>query len=336
MNKQYRNTWWVAVVLAAGAGCKVGSSVSSTLPGSSSSSSSGGDSSGDSSSAGGTPSCDTPNDHCLQPDDVLVSEEFKSGYVSAQLGKQTAPPNSSGEATFMLLGNGETKTSRVAYRSHRPTPAEIVVGALIATHDSTDDGVYRAPRDRQEAMNNNWFVARIVSVDPLPQGHVIVSGGYKVSVDALRIVDGDTGPRITAPGAEDAQFVKPEHWLLADGPLPANSYVSAHLAYAIKAPSAATGNEGEFLITHNGERKWSKHAWRTRPATAADVKLGAHVVVFDTTDDSVYRGPKSRNETLSGNWFIAKVTDTSEMFKGVVTVSGGYRAVVKDLRVPIK
>lgn len=333
VKKQYWNAWWVAIVLAAGAGCKIGTgaSASSTLPGGSSSSS------GDMGGGGdpGAPSCETPADHCLQPDDVLVSEELKSGYVSAQVGKQTAPPNSAGEATYMILADGSTRTSRVAYRSHRATPQEIAVGALVAVHDVVHDGVYIAPRSRQEAMNNAWFVARIVSTDPVPQGRVMVSGGYTVAVDALRIVDGDTGPRLSTPGAEDAQFVKPEHWFVADGPLPADGYVTAYTAFAIQAPSPATRGEGEFFFTQTGERKWSKHAWRTRPATPGDIKLGAHVVVYDAVDNGVYRGPASRLETINGSWFIAKVTDTSEAFKGVVTVSGGYRVQIASLRVPL-
>ena len=57
------------------------------------------------------------------------------------------------------------------------------------------------------------------------------------------------------------------------------------------------------------------------------------VAVFDASNDNVYRGPETRIETLTGAWFIAKVTDTSEAFEGVVTVSRGYRAAVPGLRV---
>lgn len=324
----------VLTLLAAGSGCKVGGTTSLTTP-------SGGGGGGDTTTTQGgttTASCETPQDHCLLPDDVLVSEPFKSGYVTALLGKQTAPPNSAGEATFMLLGDGSTKTSRVAYRSRRAAPADLAVGVLVAVHDATNgDGLYRSPMTRQEAMTHNWFVARIVSVDPVPQGHVLVSGGYGVLVDALRVVEGDEGPRIPTPGPEDAMFVKPDHWFVSNTELPNDGYATAHLAVAIQPPSEQTRHEGDFLLLNTGERKWFKHAWHSRAATPADIKLGAHVVVYDATrGDGVYRAPTKRVEALNGNWFIAKVTDTSESFKGVVTVSGGYRAATDGLRVLVK
>ncbi|HVK88887.1 MAG TPA: hypothetical protein VM513_32430 [Kofleriaceae bacterium] len=336
MKKLFMYTWWVAIVLAAGTACKLNTGASgSTFPDGSGGATASGAGAGGAASAGAA-SCDTPADHCLRPDDVLVSEPFASNYVAAHVGKQTAPPNSAGEATYMILADGSTKTSRVAYRSHRAAPAEIAVGALVAVHDATENNVYRAPANRQEATSNSWFVARIVSVDPVPQGHVIVSGGYTVALDALRIIDGDTGPRINAPGAEDAAFIKPDHWIVSTDPLPSQSYIGARLALAIQPPSPATRNEGEFLITGTGEVVWHKHAWRSRPAAPADVKLGAHVLVFDSTTDNVYRAPTSRTEAITGSWFIAKVTDTSEAFKGVVTVAGSYRAEVNGLRVLVK
>jgi hypothetical protein len=33
------------------------------------------------------------------------------------------------------------------------------------------------------------------------------------------------------------------------------------------------------------------------------------------------------------NWFMAKITDISDLYKGYVTVSGGYKVNPKNLRV---
>lgn len=331
MKKLFVNAWSVVIVLAAAAGCKVSSGLSSsTMPGS------GSDHSEHASSSGApAPSCATPHDHCLEPDDVLVSDPFESAYVDAWVGKQTAPPNSAGEATYMILSDGSTRTSRTAYRSRRAAPNEIAVGALVAVLNASENDIYRAPQDRQQAMGTPWFVARVVSLDPLPE-HVVVSGGYKAAPDAIRIIDGDDGPRLTVPGAEDASFIKPEHWLVGTDPLPNDSYITVRLAFAVQPPSPQTRDEGDFFITGSGERLWTKHAWKTRPATEADIKLGAHVAVFDGSSDNVYRGPSSRIEALAGTYFIAKVTDTSELFKGVVTVAGNYRAQLSGLRVLVR
>ena len=332
-----KHAWRAGMLLAiVSTGCKAGGGISTPFSGGGGSTSSGDSSGGTGDTGAGAPSCANPADHCLEAGDLLVSEPFEQGYVSAHVGKQTAPPNAAGEATFMMLGDGSTKTSRVAYKSHRAAPQEIVIGTLVAAFDhSGSNNVYTAPTSRQDVMQGAWFVARIVSVDPVAQGHVVVSNGYKVSTDNLRVVEGDDGPRLQAPGAEDATFVKPEHWMVGDSALPATGYTATHLALAIQPPSDKTRNEGEFLITQTGARKWTKNAWRTRAATAGDVKVGAYVFAFDASgSDNVYRAPQDRIEALNGNWFVAKVTDTGEAFKGVVTVSGGYRVAIKGLRVP--
>ncbi|HVK72495.1 MAG TPA: hypothetical protein VM734_04220 [Kofleriaceae bacterium] len=338
--KQLKNMRWAGLVLTLATGaaaCKVAGVASTSTMNTGGGGSTVGEG-GDPGGGAGAPSCPTPADHCLEADDLLVGDAFQSGYVSAQVGKQTAPPNPAGEATFMILADGGTRTSRTSYRTHKAAPEELAVGALVAALDATgNDNVYRAPTSREDATRTSWFVSRIVSVDSAAQGHVIVSGGYLVALDALRIVDGDASPRLTVGGAEDAAFIKPDHWFVSDAPLPDRGYITVRTAVAIQAPSAATKHEGEYLITQNGERLWSRHAWRTRPATSADIKLGAHVIALDATGpDNVYRAPQSRVDALQTNWFAAKITDTSEAFKGVVTLAGDYRAAVSSLRVVVK
>lgn len=328
---KYMFSGWLVAALAAAGGCKAAGGVGA------------GSSTGEGQLAGtgggSTPvaSCDTPEDHCLLPEELLVGDSaFSTGYVVTQVGTQTAAPNSAGEAAYFIVADGSTKTTKYSFRSHRATPAEVQLGALVAALDHADNGIYRTPRTRQEATSANWFVARIVSVDPVAHGHVVVSGGYKVAVDALRIVDGDNSPRLATPGPEDKWFVKPEHWLVGSEALPESGYQTVRLAVAIAPPSPATKGEGDFYITSDGARLWSKHAWRTRVATPADLKLGALVIALDQADDSVYRAPTSRDEALSSNWFAAKITDTSELFKGVVTLAGNYRTNVEGLRVPVR
>lgn len=291
---------------------------------------------GDGAATGG-PGCARPDDHCLEPGELLVAEQpFESGYTTVRVGTAAGAPSSSGEASY-TLADGETVTTRTAYKTHRATPDELVVGALVAAPDLVGDGnVYRAPNDRQEATGS-WFVARIVSVDPVAQGHVLLSGGYAASVDALRRVEGDPSTTVATPGAEDAMFLKPEHWFVGDAEVPATGYLTVLPAIQLEAPSAKTNGEGRFLVTQTGQDRWARHAWKSRAATQADVKKGAVVIVADLIGDgNVYRAPTSRAEALQSGWFAGKITDTTELHKGVVTVAGDYRVQVDGLRVPVQ
>lgn len=286
----------------------------------------------------GEAACARPEDHCLEPGEVLVADApFESGWVRAELATAAGAPDASGETPYTMAADGATVTKRYAFPTHRAAGDEVVVGALVAALDVADDeGVYRAPRTRAEATGR-WFVSRIVSVDPVDQGHVIVSGGYLVATDALRRVDGDTSPTLATSSEEDHWFVKPEHWFFGGSDLPDGGYVTCYLAYAIEEPSPRTRGEGRFLLTASGEERWSSHAWRTRVATAADLQPGTRVIAFDVAgSDGVYRPPASRVEAVSGRWFLAEVTDTAEAYKGVVTLAGQYRTAVEGLRVVVK
>jgi hypothetical protein len=202
--------------------------------------------------------------------------------------------------------------------------------------DFQDGALYRAPKSRQQATTTTWFLARIVNVDGLAQGEVQVSGGYRVARNALRAVDGDTSPRLAATGPEDKYYVKPDYWLVSTSKLPESGYISADLALAVKAPSPQTGGEGQFLKLGSGELVWTKYAWRQRLATPADMKVGSFVIALDFQEGSVYTPPTSREKALNTNWFIAKITDAGQAYKGVVTLAGQYPTKIDGARVIAK
>ena len=109
------------------------------------------------------------------------------------------------------------------------------------------------------------------------------------------------------------------------------------LAKVVTAPTAATKYEGQFMQVHDGKEIWTKNYWKTRIATRADIKLGAVVIMFEgNSRDNVYQAPANKKEARNEAWFMAKITDTSDMYKGYVMVSGGYRVAVDNLRVAIK
>jgi hypothetical protein len=285
----------------------------------------------------GGPSCEYPDNHCLDGEVLFVGDKaWERSYVYVQAAKMTGQPNASGEASFLVLKDGGEVTTPHFYRTYRADPTQLRVGQMvIMLHARDRDRSYRGPKDKEEAQGSNWWMARIISVAPVAQaGRVIVSGGYEIQVDAIRLIEGDEQEAIAVGGAEDAHFLKQDHWIISNDALPAKGYKYAQIGAPIQAPSAQTKGDGHFINLKDGHSTWTKNAWRTRPATEADIQLGTHVFMLHARDrDRSYRAPKDRAEALSGNWWMAKVTDNSELYKGVVTVAGQYRIQLDGVRV---
>ena len=105
----------------------------------------------------------------------------------------------------------------------------------------------------------------------------------------------------------------------------------------MKTPATAqTKNEAEFLTVRDGEEIWTKYYYKTRIAAKPELKLGLEVFVFDMNDNDIYRAPENKDEAIGNNWFMAKITDMSDMYKGYVTVSGGYKVKFDNIRVAVK
>lgn len=111
-------------------------------------------------------------------------------------------------------------------------------------------------------------------------------------------------------------------------------YVKA--AKVITPPSSKTKNEGQYMIISDGEEIWTKYFWKTRIASEKELKIGLVVIAFERADDGVYYAPEDKSEALSDNWFMAKITDLSDKHKGYVTVSGGYKINLENMRIAVK
>lgn len=284
----------------------------------------------------GGPSCQHADNHCLDPDVMFVGKKaWQKRYVYVEAAKMTAEPDASGEAKFLVLKDGAETSSPHFYRTYRPDPSQLQVGQMVVMLHAKSGKVYRAPKDKEDALGKRWWLTRIISLAPLAQaGEVIVAGGYKVRAEALRLIEGDEKETVVVKGTEDAHFLTPEHWLISKNKLPNKGYKYATIAAAIQPPSAQTKGDGHFVDLNDGHSVWTKNNWRTRPATKQDIKLGKHVFVLHAKDqDGNYRAPRSRSEALSKRWWIAKVTDDSELYKNSVTIAGKYRANLDGLRV---
>jgi len=142
-----------------------------------------------------------------------------------------------------------------------------------------------------------------------------------------------------APGADgsDAHYIQPDDYFVDKDAFVGKTWMYVRLAKVVTSPTAATKYEGQFMQVHDGKEIWTKNYWKTRIATRADIKLGAVVIMFEgNSRDNVYQAPANKKEARNEAWFMAKITDTSDMYKGYVMVSGGYRVAVDNLRVAIK
>lgn len=137
------------------------------------------------------------------------------------------------------------------------------------------------------------------------------------------------------PG-EDRHYIQADDYFISDKPLQGHEWIYVQLSKLTAAPSAATKDEAEFFKVTDGNKLWTRYFWHSRLATSADIKLGAQVIMFEGNNrGDVYDAPAEKAAARRDAWFMARVTDVSDTYKGFITVSGGYKASLENLRVPV-
>ena len=135
---------------------------------------------------------------------------------------------------------------------------------------------------------------------------------------------------------DDAHFIQDDDYFVAKEPYK-QGWIYVELAKMIQPAKPETKNEAQFMTVSQGEEFWTKYFWKTRIATVADCKVGTVVICFnDNVKDDVYWAPENKDSARSGSWFMAKITDMSDLYKGYLTVSGGYKVDKDNIRVTIK
>ncbi|MFB5652762.1 hypothetical protein ACE5IS_19135 [Leptospira wolffii] len=133
---------------------------------------------------------------------------------------------------------------------------------------------------------------------------------------------------------EDAHYIQPDDFFVSREEYKDQTYINVYIAKELTPASPTkTKGEGEFLQVTDGKKLWTKNFYLTRIATDKDLKIGTNVIMFDMGTEDGYRPPQSKDEARTGNWFLAKITDVSDMFKGIITVSGGYKIQKEAVRV---
>lgn len=133
---------------------------------------------------------------------------------------------------------------------------------------------------------------------------------------------------------DDEHFIQKDDYFVSKRALEKSSYVYVTLCKMVTEASPRSKGEAEFFKVADGSNFWSKFYYQSTIAQDGDIKLGTHVIIFEGRRDAgVYQAPETKEEARGHAWFLAKVTDVSDMFRGYVTVSGNYKVSLKDLRI---
>lgn len=136
--------------------------------------------------------------------------------------------------------------------------------------------------------------------------------------------------------AEDEHYLEDDHFFISKEKL-TGAWMNVTLATMDTPASPETKNEAKFLTVRDGEEIWTKFYWKTRVLQKNEIKKGLEVIAFEgRSEDDAYCIPENKEEALGGPWFMAKITDLSDMYKGYVTVSGGYKVKLDNMRVAVK
>jgi len=134
----------------------------------------------------------------------------------------------------------------------------------------------------------------------------------------------------------DEHFIDADVVFISKDPFKGSGWIYVQTAKVVTPPSSNTKNEGEYMIISSGEQIWTKNSWKTRIAREKELKIGLVVIAFENNQDGVYSVPENKADALSHNWFMAKITDMSDKYRGYVTVSGGYHISLENMRVSVK
>jgi hypothetical protein len=295
-------------------------------------------STGGATAGGVSAACHAANNHCLDEDVVFTATRGYAGRtLSVEPSKVVRSAAGGGEGEYMSLRSGENRVTEHAFVTRPVAHGELAVGQLAAVinrYRTRGGVVYRHPESRDEAQGRDWWIGRIASIPTVEGGEVIFAGGRRVESGAIRLVVGDDMPALQTVGAEDAHYLRDDHWIVSNQPLPKGRTGHAQVAVAIQPPAA--GRDGQFFELVTGTVLWSGNAWRTRVATEADLTVGTYVFAinrYHTRGGVLYRPPENRPEALSHGWWMGRIVDTSEVYKGVVEVAGGRKVQVAALRV---
>ena len=172
--------------------------------------------------------------------------------------------------------------------------------------------------------------AGLVGCGGLQVGPVAIDPGGAVVVTPA---EAGAGPAY-GPG-DDVQWMQADDWFFATE-VPESGWFRIRIGKLKVPASEATKGQAQFFDVRDATEAWATWHTRTRPATAGDFVLGALMICYEGANNGeAYTAPPNKTDARTGPWFAAKVTDTSDAFKGLYRIET-YVVKVAACRVPVK
>ena len=150
--------------------------------------------------------------------------------------------------------------------------------------------------------------------------------------DVVVVTQNPSTSQVPTPGA-DAHFVMVDDYFVMETALDQQTYIYAAVGKMIEAPKGGS-NEARFNRLLDGQEVRTTYYAKTRRAAENDYIVGRDVYFLNSLDDEGnYRAPSSISETQTGWWLKSKITDTSEVYRGLISITGGYKVNLNALRV---
>jgi hypothetical protein len=137
------------------------------------------------------------DNHYVDSNEVFIAQQeaTEGGYTAVALARMLEEPSARtrGEGQFLVIGTGAGFTAgqrvwtRYYWRTRIATPEDVRLGKQVFVPELSENGVYRQPNDRQEAVNGGWWTAAITDLTDMYKQQVTAAGEYHVGVSAMRV-----------------------------------------------------------------------------------------------------------------------------------------------------
>ena len=140
-----------------------------------------------------------------------------------------------------------------------------------------------------------------------------------------------------SPAGEDDHYIQADDYFISDDAFTSQAWIWVSLSKMVTPPTESSKKEAEFMKVTDGNKVWTKYYYKSVIARKSDLKLGTVIIGFnDNNRDDIYMPPDSKGSARGGAWFLGKITDLSDLYKGFVTIAGNYKLSPKNLRVLVK
>ncbi|QQR90974.1 MAG: hypothetical protein IPJ88_04380 [Myxococcales bacterium] len=126
----------------------------------------------------------------LTPNHVFIADSDipEVGFIFAHAGV-VLKDSKSGKPTVLRLADGWTGEVKHVYSSQKASQDDLKKGVQVIMPYEQQNGIFIKAQNEETAHNKRWWIAKIVDTSELDKGFIKVNKGYRVSVDAVRLIE---------------------------------------------------------------------------------------------------------------------------------------------------